>query len=158
MQVMPDRRMHAQLVRAMLGDTPGNRNNDVARRTSMILIDEADNLLNIGVAKQRIILEDLLAWPERSFVVVLIGAPKLAAAMLVHGMVQIIPLPDMANDAEFEQVTAMIFGKCDPEEVARLHHLSRGRMGPLMHMAAMRGLTPPFNVPKDQVLRLPSRS
>lgn len=156
MQVMPDRSMHAQLFRAMLGDTPGNRDNDVLRRTSMVLIDEADNVLNTSVAKQRILLEDMFAWPERSFVVVLIGSPKLAEAMLVHGMVQTIALPDMANDAEFSRVVAMIFGNCEADEVARLHHQSRGRMGPLMHMAAMRGLTPPYNVPENEVLRLPS--
>ena len=56
----------------------------------------------------------------------------------------------------FDEVVRLVFGECGPDETRRLHAATRGAIGPLLHIAGLRGLKPPYAVPREQVLRLPA--
>lgn len=157
MAVRPDGSWHSGILHGGK-QTPGDHADDPLRRTSLVMIDRADHLLNLGEAKRRYALDQLLDWPGRRFAYVFIGSPRLAAALAEHGKTQVIPLPGLPDGAEFAAVADMVFGTRDPSDVARIHRASGGCMGPLLHMASMKGLAPPFNVPDRDIARLPPPS
>ena len=134
----------------------GNRDNDALRRTSLVFCDGADHLLNVSATKRKTVLDDMTGPRNRELLCVFIGSPRLAEAVQALGTTQVIHLQAMEEDATFAQVVGMVFGTRDPEEIKRLHRSSGGAIGPLLHIARMRGLTPPFNVEPDKILRLPA--
>jgi hypothetical protein len=154
MGISPGWEIEGQIL-SIVKDTPGNRDNDPLRRTSMILVDEADNLMNLSVTKQRIVIEKILDALRGELILVLIGSPRLVEAMRLIGTIQVIALPDMEFNAEFSTIVEMIFGFGDKASIAEMHRLTKGRIGPLMYRAALRGLKPPYNLKESQILRLP---
>ena len=87
--------------------------------------------------------------------VVYVGSPALAATLSRIGPTQVIPLEAMPCDAAFASLAAMIFGGLGAEAAADVHRGSGGRIGPLLHMARMQGLRPPFADPPEEVQTLP---
>lgn len=141
-------------VLAALPDSPGNRSDDAMRRTSMVFVDRADRLLELSPRERGSVLQDIKDFP-RPLTVVLIGSEALVEAVRAEGKTQTISIPPLEG-GEFEQVVRLVFGERDPEDVRRLHAASGGAMGPLLHIAGLQGLKPPYSVPDERVLRLPA--
>lgn len=138
--------------------SPGNDQHDALRRTSLALVDNANRLLQVRKAKLAGCLdrmEDFGASVGHRVINVYLGTPELAEALAEFGPTQVVTLRSMPCDATFASVAAMVFGSVDAEELPLLHRATGGRMGPLLHLAAMRGLTPPYAVPDAEILRLP---
>ena len=138
--------------------SPGNDASDPIRRTSLAFVDGANRLLQVGKAKRMKCLDQMERFGEagdRRVVNVYLGSPELAEALAECGSTQVIPLRPMACDDEFARVAAMVFGPLGAEDCLRLHGSTRGRMGPLLHLAALRGLAPPYAVPDAEIRRLP---
>ncbi len=146
----------SQHILGALPDSRGNRSDDPLRRTSLAFVDRADRLLQVSDRERRAILQDIKDFP-RPVTVVLIGSESLVAAVKAEGTTQTITIPPMEGET-FDQVVRLVFGECDPEEVRQLHVASGGSIGPLLHIAGVRGLKPPYAVPDGQVLRLPAPS
>ncbi len=132
----------------------GNGVNDPLRHTSLVFVDGADRLLSFSDRERRTILRDIKDLP-RPVTVVLVGSAKLAEAVRAEGTTQTITIPPLEGGT-FEEVAGLIFGEQDPEEVRRLQLASQGAIGPLLHIAGVQGLKPPFAIPDKQVLRLPA--
>ncbi len=139
--------------------SPGNVSHHPTRRTTIMLLDDADRLLSVPQSRLRDVLDRIHDWDKKighPVAVVLIGSPALAATVADLRTAQVIRLEAMSNDAEFATVAAMVCGARDPEEVASLHRSSSGLMARLCHIARMRGLTPPYDVRPDDIARLPA--
>ena len=139
--------------------SPGNDANDPLKRTSLALVDNADRLLRVSKAKRLACLDQMehVAEPMgRRIVYVYVGSPDLAEALAECGATQVVALRPMPCDATFSKVTDMVFGSVDAEALPQLHRATGGRIGPLLHLAAMRGLKPPYAVPEAEIRRLPA--
>lgn len=137
----------------------GNVAHHPTRRTSMMLFDDADRLLNVPPNRRRHVLDRIMEWDQiigHALAFVLIGGPELAATVAGSRTTQVIRLEAMQNDAEFAAVCGMVFGTRDPAAVAALHESSGGLMGRLAHIARLRGLKPPYHVRADEILKLPA--
>ncbi len=137
--------------------SPGNDAADPIRRTSLAFVDNADRLLQVGKAKRSKCLDHIERFGGSAghrVVNVYVGSPELADAEAECGSTQIIPLRPMACDADFARVAQMVFNSVGAEDAERLHRATGGRIGPLLHLAAMRGLTPPYAVPDGEIRRV----
>ncbi len=139
--------------------SPGDEAGDPIRRTSLAIVDDADRLLRVGRAKRGACLDQM----EHSggaaghrVLNVYVGSPELAEALAECGTTQVVTLRPMPCDDQFAAIARMVFGPVTADELTRLHAISGGRMGPLVHLAAMRGLEPPYAVPANEILRLPA--
>ena len=136
----------------------GNATHHRTRRTSVLLVDDADRLLAVPASRRRDVLDQIQAWEKvvrHDLAVVLIGSPALADVVAESRTTQVLRLPPLVGE-EFAEVCAMVFGTRDPVTVAALHQSSGGLMGRLIHIARVRGLEPPYNVPPDEIVRLPA--
>ena len=139
--------------------SPGNDASDPIRRTSLAFVDDADRLLQFGKVKRLEALDHMGHFGGAAghrVVNVYLGSPELAEALAECGSTQIIPLRPMACDDEFARIAGMVFGPVEAEDAQSLHRATGGRMGPLLHLAAMRGLAPPYAVPDAEIRRLPA--
>ena len=139
--------------------SPGNESQHPIRRTSLALVDNADRLLQVGKVKRMKCLDQMEHFGGAAgyrVVNVYLGSPELAEALAECGSTQIIPLRPMACDDEFARIVGMVFGPVEAEDTRSLHRATGGRMGPLLHLATMRGLEPPFAVPDADIRRLPA--
>ena len=132
----------------------GDRSRDPLRRTQLLFVDGADRLLAVSDRDRRTILQNIKDVP-RAVTVVLIGSPELAAAVQAEGVTQTIAVPNLDGEV-FAEVVRLVFGECNPAETRRLQAATNGAIGPLLHIAGLRGLKPPYAVPRRQVLRLPA--
>lgn len=139
--------------------SPGNDANDPLRRTSLALVDSADRLLRVSRAKRSACLGQMehVAEPMgRRVVNVYVGSPELAEALAECGATQVVALRPMPYDGTFAKVADMVFRSVGAEALPQLHRATGGRIGPLLHLAAMRGLKPPYAVPEAEIRRLPA--
>lgn len=139
--------------------SPGNDARDPMRRTSLAFVDNADRMLRVTKAKRLWCLDRMEKYGGSAghrILNVYIGSAELAEALAECGSTQVIPLRPMACDPEFAKVVEMVFGPVGTEETQMLHRATGGRMGPLLHGAAMRGLAPPYAVPHAEIRRLPA--
>ena len=142
------------LIGHALFNTPGDRSNDPLRRTRLLFLDRADRLLTLRDKERTEILAAIEDYP-RPVTVVLIGTARLAEAVRTEGVTQVIELPPMSVSV-FSEVVRLVFGQCAPDEVRQLYEASGGVVGPLLHIAALRGLEPPYCVPQAEIRRLPT--
>ena len=139
--------------------SPGNEAQHPIRRTSLALVDNADRLLQVGKVKRMKCLDRMEHFGGAAghrVVNVYLGSPELAEALAECGSKQVIPLRPMGCDDEFARIAGMVFGPVEAEDAQSLHRATGGRMGPLPHLAAMRGLAPPYAVPDAEIRRLPA--
>ena len=137
--------------------SPGDLARDPIRRTSLALVDDADRLLHVSRAKRRQCLDRMEAFggaEEHRVVNVYIGSAELADAISDCGATQVVTFRPMPCDETFTTVAGMVFGPVAEDDARRLHDATGGRMGPLLHLAALRGLRPPYAVPDSAILRL----
>lgn len=137
--------------------SPGDEAADPVRRTSLALVDNADRLLRVGKAQRLACLDQMEHFGGTAghrVLNVYVGSPELAEALAECGSTQVIMLRPMPCDETFADVAGLVFGALTEEEIHRLHRATRGRMGPLLHVAAMRGLAPPYAVPASRMLEL----
>ena len=140
-------------------ESPGNRTAHPTRRTSVAFVDQADRLLSVPPGRRRAcvdrIASDASSAAGHQVTPVLVGTPELAACVAEFSTTQVVRLDPMDDDA-FAAVVAMVFGTHDPGEVAALRTATQGLMGPLLHVARLRGLAPPYHVRHDEILALPT--
>ncbi len=144
-------------------NTRGNWSGDPLRRTSLFFVDDADHLTRLSEARRTDVLEEMRLWPKMARIAkpvtfVLVGSPALADAVAACGATRTVMLPAMALDGAegtFAHVCRLVFGTREPADLERLHGSSRGAMGPLLNVARLQGLRPPYNIPDGEVLRLP---
>ena len=139
--------------------SPGNLAHHPTRRTSIMLVDDADRLLSVPPSRRRTVLDGIEEWdqvPGHPLALVLVGTPALATAVAEYRTTQVIRLDAMANDEAFGSVAQMVFGLTDATAVAALHQASGGLMGRLVHLARLRGLEPPYSIAPDAIVRLPA--
>ena len=89
---------------------------------------------------------------------VLVGTAELSEAVAECGEVRRIDVPAMALDGSggtFDQVCRPIFGAQASFDLERLHAASKGAIGPLLTLARLLGLKPPFAISENEILRLP---
>lgn len=137
----------------------GNVSHHSTRRTSMVLFDDADRVLNVPPSRRRTVLDRIMEWDQKfghALTFVMIGGPEVTAAIAESRTTQVIRLEAMQNDAKFAAVCGMVFGTRDPAAVAALHESSGGLMGRLAHIARLRGLKPPYHVRADELVKLPA--
>lgn len=144
-------------------NSPGNKEGDPARRTALFLLDGADHLTRLTSRKRGDFLAELKEWPrqqgvEHPVIFVMIGRPQLVGALVEFGAVRTIELPGMTHESSgtFAEVCRLVFGTRDGAEIERLHRASGGLMGPLLMLARMHGLKPPFNINEGEILGLPA--
>lgn len=142
-------------ITSTLVQSPGDRSKDPLRRTSMLFVDGADRLLEVNDRERRTTLQNIKDVP-RPVTIVLVGSPELASAVRAEGVTQTITVPTLEDGPVFDEVVRLVFGECGPDETRRLHAATKGAMGPLLYIAGLRGLKPPYAVPREQVLRLPA--
>ena len=138
--------------------SPGNVTHHRTRRTSILMVDDADRLLAVPATCRRDVLDRIQAWEDvikHSLAVVLIGSAALADVVAESRTTQVLRLAPLMGD-EFAAVCGMVFGTRDPATVAALHEKTGGLMGRLIHVARMQGLTPPYHVPPEEIVRLPA--
>jgi len=138
--------------------SPGNVAHHPTRRTTVMLVDDADRLFSAPASRRRGLLDRIEAWEQtvgHPLAIVLIGSPALATAVAETRTTQVIRLTPMVGP-EFARVCSMITGAREPEEVAALYQSSAGLIGPVVHIARMRGLEPPYHVPPDEMVTLPA--
>lgn len=136
--------------------SPGNVTHHPTRRTSVLMVDDADRILAVPATRRREVLDRIQEWEKvirHDLAVVLIGSPALGDAVAESRTNQVIRLTPLAGE-EFSKVCGLLFGTRDPEEVAALHEASRGLMGRLVHLARLRGLQPPYHVPPEEIVTL----
>lgn len=142
-----------------LWNSPGNLAHHPTRRTSVMLIDDADRFLNVPRSRRRNVLDRIEEWDKvvgHPVAHVLVGSPALAAAVSEYRTTQVIRLDAMADDQGFASVAAMVFGTTDAKEVTALHAACGGLIGRLMHLARMRGFEPPYKIRPADIRRLPA--
>lgn len=126
------------------------------RRTTLAFIDDVEHLVRLSEAKRTQALEEMLDWPHvirlgHRVTLVLIGSPALADAVETCKPVrriELLPMEEDGAEGTFAKVCDLVFGDRASGRLSRLHVLSDGLVGRLLHVAHLEGLRAPYAFPR----------